>query len=137
MIIHNDYLTLQTKQRREFINLTAHCREAVTKSGVHSGLLFVMVLHPNAGIFVGDDEPGVLADLAKWLEAIAPERDDYQHGSKFESNAGIHLQAIALGSQVTLSIAGGKLEFGPWQQVIYAELDGLRPKKILMKIIGE
>jgi secondary thiamine-phosphate synthase enzyme len=137
MKVYIDYLTLQTQLRREYINITPNCRAAVEKSGIHNGLMLVMVLHSNSGIFLGDEEPGLLADLTKWLQTVAPERDDYQHEKKFESNAGIHLQSIALGTQVTLSVNEGKLEFGPWQHVMYAELDGTRPKKIILKVIGE
>jgi secondary thiamine-phosphate synthase enzyme len=137
MKVYIDYLTLQTQLRREYINITANCRAAVEKSGIHNVLMLVMVLHSNSGIFLGDDEPGLLNDLTKWLQTVAPERDDYEHAKKFESNSGIHLQSIALGAQVTLSVNEGKLEFGPWQHVMYAELDGTRPKKIILKVIGE
>lgn len=135
--IYIDYLTLQTKERREFMNITPNCRAAVEKSGIHNGLMLVMVLHSNSGLFLGDDEPGLLADLTKWLQTTAPERDDYEHPKKFESNAGIHFQSIALGTQLTLSVNEGKIELGPWQFVMYAELDGTRPKKIIMKVVGE
>jgi secondary thiamine-phosphate synthase enzyme len=137
MISYNDYLTVQTKQKREFLNITANCRAALEKSGIHNGLMLVMALHSNSGLFLGDDEPGLLADVAKWLDTLAPERDDYQHQGRVESNAGVHLQAVVLGSQVALAVTEGKLELGPWQHILYAELDGMRPKKIVMKIIGE
>ena len=104
MKTHVDYLTLQTEKRREFMNITPNCRAAVEKSGIHNGLMLVMVLHSNSGVFLGDDEPGLLADVEKWLETTAPQRDDYQHPKKFESNTGIHLQSIMLGTQVTLSV---------------------------------
>ena len=100
---------------------------------------FVLVssLHSNAGVFVNDGEPGLLQDVDEWLNRIAPHRDDYHHGPRGESNAGAHLQNLLLHHQVLVSLNDGKLELGPWQQVVYAELDGQRPKRILIKVCGE
>ena len=137
MKIHNDYMTVHTKQSREFMNITPNVKFAVEKSGIRDGLILVSTLHANSAVFVNDEEPGLLEDVNEWLEKVAPQRDDYRHGSKFDSNAGVHLQCILAHHQVVVPICDGKLELGPWQQVIYAELDGQRPKRILIKVLGE
>lgn len=137
MKIHNDYMTVHTKQSREFMNITPNVKFAMEKSGIRDGLILVSTLHANSAVFVNDEEPGLLEDVNEWLEKVAPQGDDYRHGSKFESNAGVHLQGILAHHQVVVPICDGKLELGPWQQVIYAELDGQRPKRILIKVLGE
>ena len=119
------------------MNITANVKFAVEKSEVRDGVILVSALHPNSAVFVNDEEPGLLQDLNEWLEKLAPQRDDCKHGSKFESNAGVHLQSLLAHQQVLVPLSEGKLELGPWQQVIYAELDGLRPKRILIKVMGE
>lgn len=137
MRIHNDYMTVQTKKKREFLNITPNVKAAMEKSGIRDGVILVCALHVNSAVLVNDEEAGLLQDVDAWLEKVAPHRDDYKHGAKFESNAGAHLQAILVHHQVLVPISEGKLELGPWQQVIYAELDGLRPKRILIKVMGE
>jgi secondary thiamine-phosphate synthase enzyme len=137
MKIHNDFMTVHTKKSREFINITPNVKFAMEKSGIRDGIILVTALHVNCAVFVNDEEPGLLEDLDAWLEKLAPRRDDYKHGSKFESNASFHLQSILAHHQVVVPISDGKLELGPWQQVIYAELDGQRPKRILIKVLGE
>lgn len=137
MRIHSDYMTVQTRQRREFMNITPNVKSAMEKSGIRDGVILVSVLHSNSAVFVNDEEPGLLQDVEEWLQKLAPHRDDYKHGPKFESNASVHLQSLLAHHQVLVSISDGKLELGPWQQVTYAELDGQRPKRILIKVIGE
>lgn len=137
MRIHNDYMTVQSKKKREFLNITPNVKAAMEKSGIRDGVILVCALHVNSAVLVNDEETGLLQDVDAWLEKVAPHRDDYKHGAKFESNAGAHLQAILVHHQVLVPISEGKLELGPWQQVIYAELDGLRPKRILIKVMGE
>ncbi len=137
MKIHNDYMTVHSKQGREFINITPNVEFAMEKSGVRDGIILVSTLHANSAVFVNDEEPGLLQDVDAWLEKLAPHSDDYKHGSLFESNASVHLQSLLARHQVVVPISDGKLELGPWQQVIYAELDGLRPKRILIKVLGE
>jgi len=137
MKIHNDYMTVHTKQSREFINITPDVKFAMEKSGIRDGIILVSTLHANSAVFVNDEEPGLLQDVDEWLERLAPRRGDYKHGSQFESSAGVHLQSLLAHHQVLVPISDGKLELGPWQQVIYAELDGLRPKRILIKVLGE
>jgi len=137
MRIHSDYITVQTKERREFLNITPNIKAAVEKSGIRDGIILISSLHSNSALFVNDEEPGLLQDITEWTERIAPFGPDYHHGARSESNAGAHLQSLLLNHQAFVSIADGKLELGPWQSVIYAELDGQRPKRILIKILGE
>jgi secondary thiamine-phosphate synthase enzyme len=137
MRFHNEYLTVQTQQKREFKNITRNVKEAVEKSGIRDGLILVSSLHANSAVFVNDDEAGLLEDIEEWVNRLAPFRDDYHHGSRAESNAGAHLQNLLLHHQALVPLAEGRLELGPWQEVIYAELDGMRPKRILIKILGE
>jgi secondary thiamine-phosphate synthase enzyme len=137
MKIHSDYLTVQTQQKREFINITHNVKEAAEKSGIRDGFILVCSLHSNSGVFVNDEEAGLLKDIEAWVNQLAPIRDGYEHSPRSESNAGAHLQGLLLNHQVFVSLAEGRLELGPWQQVIFAELDGTRPKRILIKVIGE
>jgi len=137
MKIHNEYMTVQTKQKLEFLNITPNVKSGLEKSGIHDGIVLVSALHSNAAVFLSDEETGLLDDIAQWLKQIAPEREDYKHGGRFESNAGVHLQSLLLKNEVSVSISEGKLDLGPWQYVIYADLDGMRPKRILMKYLGE
>jgi secondary thiamine-phosphate synthase enzyme len=137
MKIYNEQLTLQTLAKREFMNITPQIKSAMEKSGFRDGIILVSVLHSNAAIVVNDDEPGFLEDLQSWLEQVAPERADYKHHGRFESNSGVHLQSLLLHHQAIVSFTEGRLDLGPWQFVIFAELDGMRPKKITVKVMGE
>lgn len=137
MRIHSDYLTVQTKQKREFMNITANVKDAVEKSGVRDGIVLICSLHSNAAILVNDEEPGLLQDIDEFASRLAPSSDQCHHSARSESNASAHLQTLLLNHQAIVSLAEGKLELGPWQQVIFAELDGQRPKRILIKVLGE
>jgi secondary thiamine-phosphate synthase enzyme len=137
MRIHNDYMTVQTRDKREFLNITPNIKAAVEKSGIRDGVVFVSSLHSNSALFINDEEAGLLQDITEWANRVAPFGPDYHHSTRSESNAGAHLQSLLLNHQAFVSIADGKLELGPWQNVIYAELDGQRPKRILIKILGE
>ena len=137
MKIYNEQLTLQTLSKREFMNITPQIKSAMEKSGFRDGIILVSVLHSNAAIVVNDDEPGFLEDLQSWLEQVAPERADYKHHGRFESNSGVHLQSLLLHHQAIVSFTEGRLDLGPWQFVLFAELDGMRPKKITVKMMGE
>ena len=137
MRIHSDYMTVQTTKKREFMDITPNVKDAAGKSGIRDGFILVSSLHSNAGVFVNDGEAGLLQDVEEWLNHLAPPRDDYHHGPRSESNASAHLQNLLLHHQALVSLTDGKLELGPWQQVIYAELDGQRPKRILIKVFGE
>ena len=137
MKIYNEQLTLQTKSKREFVNITPQVKAAMEKSSFRDGIILVSVLHSNAAIIVNDDEAGLLEDLQSWLDQVAPEREDYKHRGRFESNTGIHLQSLLLHHQVIVSFSEGRLDLGPWQFVLFAELDGQRPKRITVKVMGE
>jgi len=137
MRIWNEYVTLQTKNKREFINITPQVKAALEKSGIRDGIILVSAMHVNCAVYVNQDEPGLNQDIEEWLDKLAPFREDYNHGRGHESNAGAHLQNLLLHHQVVVPVADGKLDFGPWQQIFYAELDGQRPKRLLIKIIGE
>ncbi len=137
MRIHSDYMTVHTKEKREFINITPNVQYAMEKSGIRDGVILVSSLHTNSAVFVNDEEPGLLEDVDEWLQKLAPPREDYKHAQKFESNASVHLQTLLAHHQALVSISDGKLELGPWQQVIYADFDGQRPKRILIKVMGE
>ena len=137
MRIHNDYMTVQTRDKREFLNITPNIKAAVEKSGIREGVVFVSSLHSNSALFINDEEAGLLLDITEWSNRVAPFGPNYHHSARSESNAGAHLQSLLLNHQAFVSLADGKLELGPWQNVIYAELDGQRPKRILIKILGE
>ena len=137
MRIHNDYITVQTQQKREFMDITENVKDAMHKSGIKDGIVLVSSLHSNSGIFVNDTESGLLEDFETWMDKLAPVSADYKHNPRAESNASAHMQSVLLNHQTVVGITDAKLELGPWQQVIYAELDGMRPKRILVKVMGE
>lgn len=137
MKIYTDVLTFQSAKKREFMNITPQVKLALEKSGFRDGIILVSVTHSNAAIIVSDDEPGLLEDLQAWLEQLAPEREDYKHRGRFESNTGIHLQSLLLNHQVVVPFTEGRLDLGPWQYVLFAELDGQRPKRVVIKAMGE
>lgn len=137
MKIYTEQITLQTKKSREVINITSQVKAAMDKSGFRDGVILVSTLHSNAAIIVNDEEPGFLEDLDAWLNHLAPARDDYKHKGRFESNSSIHFQSLLLHHQEIVAFAEGRLDLGPWQFVLFVELDGLRPKRILIKVMGE
>lgn len=134
---HTEYVTFNTKQDREYINITSQVADAVGKSGVREGLCLVSAMHITAGVYVNDDEPGFRADLSAMLERIAPQGEDYRHHETGETNGDAHLKNMLTGFQVVLPITKGELDLGPWQQVFYAEFDGQRRKRLVVKVIGE
>ena len=131
-------LWFNTKQRRELINITPELEECLRESGVKEGLLLCNAMHITASVFVNDDETGLKGDFEKWLEKLAPEKphSQYMHNT-FEDNADAHLKRTIMGREVVIAVTGGKLDFGPWEQVFYGEFDGKRRKRVLVKIIGE
>jgi secondary thiamine-phosphate synthase enzyme len=131
-------LWFQTKSRREFINITPQVQQAVRESGVKEGLVLVNAMHITASVFINDDESGLHYDFEHWLEKLAPEKphSQYRHNG-FEDNADAHLKRQIMGREVTVAITDGKLDFGPWEQIFYGEFDGMRRKRVLIKIIGE
>ena len=137
MKVYNEQITLQSKKPREIFNLTAQIKAAMEKSGFRDGIILVSSLHSNSSVIVNEDEPGLMEDLDEWLGQLAPVRDDYKHQGRFESNASAHLQSLLLHHQAVVAFSEGRLDLGPWQSVLFFELDGLRPKRILVKVMGE
>ena len=134
---HTEYLTFNTKKRREYINITDRVAEVVAGSGIAEGMVLVSAMHITAAVFVNDAESGLLADIDEWLEKLAPFRDDYRHHRTGETNADAHLKNLLMHHEVIVPITGGRLDLGPWQQIYYGEFDGRRPKRLVIKAIGE
>jgi secondary thiamine-phosphate synthase enzyme len=133
---HTEYLTFHTKKHREYVHITPQIEAIVAKSGVREGMALVSAMHITAGVYVNDDESGLIADIDKWLEGLAP-RDDYQHHQTGEDNGDSHLKALLIHHQVILPITAGKLDLGTWQRVFYAEFDGQRSKRVIVKVMGD
>lgn len=134
------YLTFNVPQRMGFVNITPQLQEIVEQSGVQEGLLLCNAMHITASVFINDDESGLHDDYKKWLEGLAPfdpSPTRYHHNRTGEDNADAHLKRQVMGREVVIAITGGKLDFGPWEQVFYGEFDGRRPKRVLVKVIGE
>ena len=134
---HTEYLWFNTKKQREFINITDEVEKALEKSQIMEGLILVSAMHITAGVYVNDAESGLIADIEEWLEKLAPFRRDYRHHHTGESNGDAHLKNLLIGHEVVVPVTNGKLDFGPWQQIYYAEFDGQRRKRVLIKVIGE
>jgi secondary thiamine-phosphate synthase enzyme len=131
------YLTFNTKNRRDFINITDELASALAESGIKEGLALVSAMHITASVYINDDEDGLIADLEEWLDKLAPARPEYRHHQTGEDNADAHLKNLLLHHQVLVPITDGRLTLGPWQQVFYAEFDGQRSKRVILKLIGE
>jgi len=134
-----EYLTFNARSRRDYINITSEVEELVRKSGVKDGLCLVNAMHITASVYINDAESGLIKDFDDWLEKLAPHEptSQYRHNRTMEDNADAHLKRQIMGRSVTVAITGGKLDFGPWEQIYYGEFDGRRRKRILVKIIGE
>ena len=133
---HTEYLTFNTKKKRELVHLTETVSAIVAKSGIQEGFVLVSAMHITAGVFVNDDESGLHRDIWKWLEEIAPEGPDYEHHRTGEDNGHAHLKSLLVHHEVTMPITKGRLDLGPWQRVFYAEFDGQRPKRVIVKALG-
>ena len=137
---HTEHLTFNIPARMDFLNITPHVEAAVRKSGVSDGLVLVNAMHITASVFINDNEPGLHEDYKKWLEELAPfdpSPERYKHNRTGEDNADAHHKRQIMGREVVVAITGGKLDFGPWEQIFYGEFDGNRPKRVLIKIIGD
>ncbi|MGA2607543.1 MAG: secondary thiamine-phosphate synthase enzyme YjbQ [Terriglobia bacterium] len=134
---YTEYLWFNTKKQREFINITDEVEKTLEKSQIKEGLILVSAMHITAGVYVNDAESGLIADIEEWLEKLAPFRRDYRHHRTGETNGDAHLKNLLIGHEVVVPVTNGKLDFGPWQQVYYAEFDGQRRKRVLIKVIGE
>jgi secondary thiamine-phosphate synthase enzyme len=137
MRFHTEYLVFNTKKHREYVHITPQVEAAVKKSGVKEGLAFVSAMHITAGVYVNDNESGLIEDIDEWLETLAPFRKDYKHHETGEDYGDSHLKALLIHHEITLPITDGKLDLGTWQRVFYAEFDGRRNKRVIVKIMGE
>jgi secondary thiamine-phosphate synthase enzyme len=131
-------LRFKTKHRREFINITPQVEQCLRESGVNEGFVLCNAMHITASVFINDNEPGLHQDFETWLEKLAPEKPytQYKHNTH-ENNADAHLKRSIMGREVVVAVTDGRLDFGPWEQIFYGEFDGMRDKRVLVKIIGE
>lgn len=133
---HTEYLTFETKKKRELILLNATLEGILRKSGIREGFMLVSAMHITAGVFVNDDEPGLHQDIWKWLQHLAPEGPDYLHHRTGEDNGDAHLKSLLIHHEVVVPVTQGRLDLGPWQQIFYAEFDGQRDKRVIVKVLG-
>jgi secondary thiamine-phosphate synthase enzyme len=133
---HTEYLVFETRNRREMVHITDQVEEIVRRSGVRDGLCFVSPMHITAAVYVNDDESGLIEDIGKWLEELAPANPDYKHHRTGEDNGDAHLKSLLLHHETTLPVTNGRLDLGPWQRVFYAEFDGRRRKRVIVKVLG-
>jgi len=133
------YLTFNIKSRRSFVNITPEIETVLKKSGIKEGFCLVNAMHITASVFINDNEVGLHKDYDKWLEKLAPHEpiEQYDHNKTGEDNADAHLKRQVMGREVVVAITNSKLDFGPWEQIFYGEFDGRRPKRVLVKMIGE
>ena len=137
MKFHTEYVTFNTRKEREYINMTEKVEAAVRASGCREGMVLVSAMHITAAVYVNDAEQGLIQDIDEWLDTLAPRNPDYRHHRTGESNGDSHLKNLLLGHEVILPVTDGRLDLGPWQQVYYAEFDGQRPKRVIVKVMGE
>ena len=134
---HTKYLIMTVPGKMTFVNITPEVADAVRQSGVQEGLMLCNAMHITASVFINDDERGLHEDYKKWLEHLAPFREDYRHHRTGETNGDSHLKSLLVHHQVIVPVTAGKLDFGPWQQIYYAEFDGQRDKRVIVKVMGE
>ncbi len=132
-----EYLWFNTKNHREYINITNDVETILRKSQIKEGMILVSAMHITAAVYVNDAEDGLIEDIDEWLERIAPFRKDYKHHHTGESNGDSHLKSLLMHHEVIVPVTNGKLDFGPWQQIYYAEFDGQRKKRVIVKVMGE
>jgi len=132
----NEYIWFNTRQHREFINITDKVEDLVKRSGIAEGFVLVSAMHITAGVYVNDAEEGLIADIEEWLERLAPYRPDYRHHATGESNSDAHLKSLLIHHEVIVPITDSSLDLGPWQQIYYAEFDGQRRKRVILKALG-
>ncbi|MAT39675.1 MAG: secondary thiamine-phosphate synthase enzyme [Ectothiorhodospiraceae bacterium] len=137
MNFHTEYLTFNTENKRQYINITRTVEEILAKSGIREGMILVSAMHITAGVWVNDAEDGLLGDIDEWLEQLAPFNLDYRHHRTGETNGDAHLKNLLVHHQVIVPVTDGKLDFGPWQEIYYAEFDGKRNKRVIVKVMGE
>lgn len=137
MKFKTEYLWFCTERQREYINITDEVEEIVRKSGIKEGMVLVSAMHITAGVYVNDAESGLISDIDKWLEELAPFDINYNHHRTGETNGDSHLKSLLIGHEVIVPITAGRLDFGTWQQIYYAEFDGQREKRVIVKVMGE
>jgi secondary thiamine-phosphate synthase enzyme len=137
MKFHTEYLWFNTENHREYINITGEVEKALKKSGIQEGMILVSAMHITAGVYVNDAESGLISDIDEWLEKLAPYKEGYRHHQTGETNGDSHLKSLLVHHEVVVPVTAGKLDLGPWQQVYYAEFDGQRKKRLLIKVMGE
>jgi secondary thiamine-phosphate synthase enzyme len=134
---HTEYLTFRTRNHREYVHITPQVEEIVRRSGIREGMVLVSAMHITAGVYVNDHEDGLIEDIDEWLEKLAPFREDYRHHRTGEDNGDSHLKSLLVHHEVILPLTAGKLDLGTWQRVFYAEFDGQRSKRVIIKVMGE
>ena len=137
MKTHTKHLTINTRERIQFVNITDKVKEVVEESGVQEGIVLINPMHITASVFINDNESGLIQDFKEWLEKLAPIKKDYRHHQTGEDNGFAHLWRTIMGRETSVAITNGKLDFGPWEAIFYGEFDGQRNKRILIKVLGE
>jgi secondary thiamine-phosphate synthase enzyme len=137
MTVHTEYLWFHTEKHRDYINITENVEGIVRKSGVNEGMVLVSAMHITAGVYVNDAENGLIHDIDEWLEKLCPYKEHYQHHKTGETNGDSHLKNLLIGHQQIVPITKGKLDLGTWEQIYYAEFDGKRKKRVIVKVMGE
>ena len=132
-----EYLWFETSKQREYINITERVRDVLQRSGVREGMVLVSAMHITAGVYVNDAESGLIQDIDEWLEKLAPFDAHYRHHRTGETNGDAHLKSLLVHHEVIVPVTAGDLDFGPWQQIYYAEFDGRRRKRVIIKVMGE
>jgi len=137
MKFHTEYLTFHTKTKRAYVHITPQVETILKKSGVKDGMVLVSAMHITAGVYVNDNESGLIEDIDQWLERLAPFHADYRHHQTGEDNGDSHLKALLIHHEVIVPVTNAKLDFGTWQRIFYAEFDGKRDKRVIVKVMGE
>ena len=137
MRAQTEYLTFSTRQKREYHDITDNIEGVVGRSGIAEGMVLVSAMHITAGVWVNDHEDGLIADIDEWLETLAPFKKGYRHHATGETNGDAHLKSLLVGHEVIVPVTEGRLDLGPWQRVYYAEFDGQRKKRLIIKVMGE
>jgi secondary thiamine-phosphate synthase enzyme len=137
MRFHTEYLKFHTRKHREYVNITPQIEAIVKKSAIKEGMVLVSAMHITAGVYVNDNESGLIEDIDQWLEQLAPFREDYRHHETGETNGDSHLKSLLIHHEVIVPITAGRLDFGPWQRIFYAEFDGQRDKRVIVKVMGK
>lgn len=137
MKFFTEYMWFNTQKKREYINITRDVEEVLNRSGIKEGMILVSAMHITAGVYVNDAEYGLIQDIDEWLEKLAPFNPNYRHHNTGETNGDAHLKSLLIHHEVIVPVTNGKLDFGPWQQIYYAEFDGRRRKRLIIKVMGE